>query len=345
MKLKKKRWKATMSNADPWNDLEPPSSVDAINAKRIDADIPWGFFWARGVDRKCLLVLRHAPDSAPRGRLPKLKGIEITASAGDNSDSCILIFKLIDSAHRDIFYRLCKDIVSGATLATSENEAIDIALNRTWRWHHLLRGGSDGRLAPEEQKGLIGELLVLERYLLPTLATFDAISSWRGPLGAPKDFEIGRIGIEAKARRGGAKPFIVISSEHQLDSSGVDSLFLCVFELDQAPSDANYSFTISDVAERVRNLIGVSDNGSLDAFEVLLLAAGFDWDDDYSDSQWVEGPHRIYSVENSFPRVVAGQILSGVSNVKYSLSLVECAPFLVADKKLEDVLGDIRHGT
>lgn len=334
-----------MMNNDPWNDLAPPSNADAINAKRIDAEIPWGFFWARGIDRKCLLVLRHAPDSMPRGRLPKLKGIEITASSGDDENSCMLMFRLLDSAHRDIFHRLCNDIVNGAAVAASEKEAIEISLNRTWRWHHLLRGGGDGRLTLEEQKGLIGELLILERHLLPILTAFDAVSAWRGPLGAPKDFEIGRVCIEAKARRGGATPFITINSEHQLDNGGCDSLFLYVSELDQAPSDANNGFTVSHVANRIRERIALSDNAAIDAFEVLLMATGFSWEDDYSDCQWVEGPSRLYKVSGEFPKLSASLVPAGITHVKYSLSLVECAPYLTADEEMKNTLEALRHGT
>lgn len=65
---------------------------------------------------------------------------------------------------------------------------------------------SFSRLSAEEQKGLIGELLVLERYLIPLFGPADATSAWVGPTGSPKDFECGRTAIEAKARRGAA-PF------------------------------------------------------------------------------------------------------------------------------------------
>ena len=53
---------------------------------------------------------------------------------------------------------------------------------------------------------MIGELLVLESVLLPHMEASAAVTAWRGPLGSPKDFEIGRVAIEVKARRGGATP-------------------------------------------------------------------------------------------------------------------------------------------
>lgn len=328
---------------DPWKDLETPKAADAINAKRIDADIPWGFFWARDIHNKCLLVLQHSADSTPRGRLPKLKGIEVAIVDYNKDNDRMLVLKLLDTAHRDIFHRLCRDIVEGSKHAESEIEAVAIALARTWRWHHLLRGGRDGRLSPEQQKGLIGELLVLERHLLPVLPVIDAVTAWVGPTGAPKDFEVGRVCIEAKARRGAATPFIAISSEFQLDDEGIDELFLHVVELDRSPSEMKEGYSVSDVARRVRSQIANSDDSAAGAFDNLLSATGFKWEDDYSDFNWIEGKRHLYHVNNEFPRITALSVVPGISTVRYSLSLVACEPFHVEDGVLVSALGGI-HG-
>lgn len=328
---------------NPWKDIEPPNAADAINARRVDVNIPWDFFWARGLDHKCLLVLKHKIDSKPHSRLPKLKGIEVTVSEGNNDGILMLVFKLIDSAYRDIFYRLCRDIIGSASHAVSEQEAVEVAISRTWRWHHLLRGGSDCRLSPEEQKGLIGEFLVMERYLLSNLSAFEAVMAWRGPLDSPKDFEIGRVCIEAKARRGAATPFITINSEHQLDDTDIDALFLFVVDLDQAPSDTHQGFSITEVASRIRDKLFLTDNSAAETFENLLTATGFKWEDDYSDWHWIEGPSRLYLASGAFPRITAQNIESGITNVKYSLSLVECEPFLVNESVLEDALRGVKH--
>lgn len=338
----KMKWGAMMSD-DPWSDLAVPNASDAINAKRVDPALRWGFFWARGVDRKCLLVLRHPAAASPRGRLPRLKGIEVTLTDADHGSERMLVLRLMDSAQRDIFYRLCRDIIASSGNAASEKEAVETTLARTWRWHHLLRGGGDGRLSPEEQKGMIGELFVLETFLLPHLPAIDAVQSWRGPLGAPKDFEIGRICIEAKARRGASTPYVAISSEYQLDDSGTDSLFLYVAELDRAPSDSDDGFSITAVAVRVRDAVAHGDNAAIDVFETAISASGFRWEDDYSADLWIAGPSRIYAAAGDFPRIVARSVAGGVSNVKYSISLPECEPFLVPPGAVEDALKRGRH--
>src|SRR4030042_905899 len=164
----------TTTDSDPWVNLQAPASADVINARRVDPEARWNFFWGRDVDGRCLLVLRHPPASAPGGRLPRLKGMDVRQSGSETDPERALVWRLGDSAHRDIFYRLCVDIMDSAAALTVEKEAIDVALARTWRWHHLLRGGRDGRLSPDEQKGLLGELLVLERHLLPALPPSDA---------------------------------------------------------------------------------------------------------------------------------------------------------------------------
>lgn len=320
---------------DPWKDLTPPSAASAINARRVDENNPWGFFWARAMDGKCLLVLQHGAGSSPSKKPPSLKGVEVAVTDGDDRHSPMLVFRLLDSRQRDIFLQLCIDIVTAGAGARAESVAVELAVARTWRWHHLLRGGTGGRLSEDEQKGLIGELLVLEQHLLPCLSPADSLAAWRGPLGAPKDFEVGRIGIEAKARRGAATPHVLITSEHQLDGQGCDLLFLHVVDLSHAPEGAAQAFTLSDAARRVRDRMAL-DNAATDRYEALLTAAGFRWEDDYSEFRWVEGPSRVYGITDGFPRVTASEIAAGVSNVRYSLSLVECERFVVQAGVLDE---------
>jgi hypothetical protein len=323
---------------DPWKNLTPPSAANAINAKRVDAEAPWGFFWARGIDGDCLFVIQHSVEATPTSRLPRLQGVEVSDSEWLDGHSRILIFRLEDSAQRDLFHQLCLDIVSCAAQAPTEREAVRLSIARTWRWHHLLRGGGDHRLSPEEQKGLIGELLVIERHLLPHIGCADAVSAWGGPLGAPKDFAIGRGCIEVKARRGAAPPHVKISSESQLDESDIGALLLYVVDLDRAPSDAPGCFSLNEVALRVRDMIAGLDQGALEAFEGLLAASGFRWADDYTDVLWLEGAHRVYRVTDGFPRITASQLCAGVSEVRYSILLTECQPYLTGVDALESLV-------
>lgn len=317
-------------NSDPWSILDSNVQDGAINGRRVDANLAWGIFWALGAGKRCLLVFRHKADSKTKTRIPKLKGLEITFSEPDKNGTSLLLLQLLDPTQRDIFHRLCLDIVSATADAKTEVDAIYLFLARTWRWHHLLRGGLDQKLSKEEQKGLMGELLVMENLLLPTLSARDAVDAWTGPLGTPKDFEVGRLCIEAKARRGAATPFVAISSEHQLDTVGVDYLYLNVVELDGATVDSSNAYTATDIASRVRDQIALRDVEAAFLFERLLMSSGFRWEDDYKDSRWIQGANHLFAVNDQFPRITSGSIPVGVTSVKYAISLKDCWPFLVS---------------
>lgn len=314
---------------DPWADLATPDQTAKISARRVDQKLPWHFFWAKSMDRKCLLVLRHSPGAQPGSRLPTLNGLSISESDAEDGTNRLLVFRLADSNQRELFRQLCLDIVAATRTADTEKQAVELALARTWRWHHLLRGGSSGLLSEEEQKGLIGELDIIDRFLLDNLSPADAVECWKGPLGAPKDFEIGRVCIEAKARRGAATPFVVISSEFQLDPAGTDRLFLFVIDLSGAPAGEEDAFTLTDSAKNIHSRIERADPAAASLFEARLSASGFAWDQDYTASRWIVGQSWTLEIGPNFPAISAHSIPAGISNVRYSLSLVECERFRV----------------
>ena len=330
-----------MMSENPWLDITPPSIADTVNARRVSAELPWNFFWARDADSRVLLTLTHSRQSAPSNPLPKLRDIEVSLSPPDTANSQILLLKLLDTSQMDIFHTLCQDIMDATSDATTEAEAVSITLMRTWRWHHLLRGGSDVILSPMAQRGLLGELLTLERFMLPNLEPSTALTAWLGPLDAPKDFEIGRVAVEVKARRGGGTSSVRISSEDQLDESGVDLLFMYVIELNEVSEDAEDAMTIQDVADRIRRHLGRVDPGVLDIYESLLLAAGLRSEHDYSCHQWLEGSGHIYLVADEFPRIVHHELRSGVSLVGYTISLGDCEPFMTSASTLVSALMDM----
>lgn len=329
---------------DPWASISTPAASAVVSGRRVSPDNKWDFFWARDHTGRCLLLLQHAESSAPPFRLPRPKGIDIElwdAAPGRKS----LALRLVESSQRDIFLKLAEDIVAVAENASSESDAITVALARTWRWHHLLKGGTSSKLSDEEQKGLLGELLVLDRHLLTKLSPAAAVSCWTGPFGAPKDFEVGRLAIESKARRGAATPFIKISSEHQLDGSGCDDLFLHVVELDRLPADgeADQAISITRLVARMRAKLESADRIATDAFEACLSAAGLRPEDDYEEDLWIEGRSRLFEVVEGFPRITAQVAGAGIRGVQYSIDLFACARFAVAPTRLELALENISH--
>ncbi len=330
--------KSTMTLDDSWKDIEPPIGNANISARRVpDAGThAWGLYWGVDNQRRPLLILQHQSEHLRSRRLPKLHGLRVEAQSTEDHTGERLVIRLTDGEHRDVFHRFCMDIVEATRPSHSEEEAVERFLIRTWRWHHLLRGGRDGRLNKEEQKGLMGELYILEHHLVPAIGPADAVSAWVGPLDAPKDFQVGRVGIESKAYSPLA-PKVNISSAEQLDTAGTARLFLHVVEISSALWEST-SVTIADVASRVRNTIASHDISAVIQFDERLNATGFDWNDDYSDNPLFIGDAHLYEVLEEFPRITSPMVHSGVEDVRYSLILSRCEPFTVDMKALTQAL-------
>ncbi|MEO6924003.1 MAG: PD-(D/E)XK motif protein [Bryocella sp.] len=320
-------------STNPWLGLVAPTSPTAISARRVDPACPWHLFWAIDHEERCLLVLQHLAASAPHEKLPVLREIEIRLEALPGGQP-VLVLRLLDAKLRDVFHQLCLDIVAATTGCANEAAAVTAAVARAWRWHHLLRGGGAGRLRPEEQKGLLGELLVLERYMLPAFGAAGAVAAWRGPVGAAKDFVSGTVAVESKARSSNAES-VMISSEIQLAGDDDEQLFLHLCSIDPANPGDEGAYTLTDVAKRVRE--GVAAGGSVvqGRYDALLAAAGFDFADDYSDHPWQGGERSVYRVAGTFPRLTPDTMPPAVHSVHYALSLNEVGPFMVAPNELQ----------
>jgi hypothetical protein len=325
-------WRGTMGTEDPWAGIKTPSAIEGFAARRVDSDIEWDFYWAKGSDRRPRLLLHHAEPFG--GQLPHLKGLELLEGS-DGKSGRILDVSLSDPQLQDVFHRLCLDIVDSCRPAESEQSAVEIAVRRTWLWHRLLKGGADSRLSIDEQKGLLGEFVVLEE-LLGVLSAAQAVEAWMGPLDAPKDFEVGEVAIEAKARRGGATPFVTISSEYQLDPAGFSELFLSVVDLVRAvPSEG---LSVADVAARIRARVADDNEAVLDLFEGRLLSAGLLVEHDYAEFRWLVTGRKAYKVGGEFPRIEPSGLPTGVERVRYQVDLVTVADFEVEPESMFDAI-------
>ncbi len=326
---------------DPWKQLSPGVREGEATAIRVDANGRWDFFWARDIESRPMLVLRHASPIVADAQLPDLRAIRI----GDVSDGFrghVLSLTLIDASLRDLFLTLCLDVIEHAGAAQSEAEAVEVAIGRTWRWHYLLRGGRRELLSEAVQVGLLGELFVLEKVALNQLPASTAVAAWRGPLRSPQDFQFGDGAIEVKS---GTAPHDVlnITSEEQLDATKWTVLLLAVVTWRQQSEGAEAE-SVTDAALRIRGAIEAADRAAAARFVGLLTAAGFDFRDDYSRWRWERTGVAVYRVGDGFPALVPAMIPAGVEDVGYALRRSACEPWRTPDAALHEVWGGLERG-
>jgi hypothetical protein len=313
---------------NPWAELPPALSPTELSARRVSGEHHADFFWARDSQGRCMLILQYSIDFPPDVRLPSLRGVAVIRA---NADSGLhhLRFVLEDAALRDIFAELCRDIVEATVAEVSEASVIQAAVLRTWRWHHLLKGRGGQLLTEERQKGLIGELLLIET-VADRLPLDQIVDSWRGPLGAPKDFIIpASIGVECKAVRGVEVPFVRISSEWQLDTDQLEQVFLSVVTVVRSVASEMSSLTLTMIVDRVRNFIVERSPGALHGYEAALYAVGYRPEDDYREYWWKIDEIRYYHVRPDFPRIEGSMLPQGLARVTYDVHLGDCRPFIL----------------
>ena len=329
-------------NSDPWQEIAVSQASNKISARRVPeiGSSKWGLYWAVDSERHCLLILQIGTARSKPRRLPNLRGLSVEAIPTEDESGERVIIRLTEAEHREVFHRFCVDVIDATKVAKSEKEAVERFLTRTWRWHRLLQSGRNGKLSADEQKGLIGELRVIEQYLLNVINAIDAVEGWTGPLGSPKDFSIGMVGIEAKARSP-QRALVRISSIDQLDSVGNNRLFLTVTEVGVAFVDSEASFTVSDMAARIRDQIKSQDVAAGILFDDRLVATGFDWEEDYSDDLWTIGDEVIYEVVEGFPRLTPSMVPAGVNEVRYDLSLASCESYRTDHSDFFDVVSGV----
>ena len=327
---------------DPWSNLIPPAQSTRISARRVAHPTPWNLYWAVDADRQPLLILQHGRRSQQSGRPPKLRGLRVESTSADNDSDERIIIRLTDREQKDIFLRFCRDIIDATVLAKTEEQAVKRFLSRTWRWHRLLQRGRDDRLSDQEQKGLIGELSMVKKHLLPLLGSVDAIRCWTGPLGTPQDFEISGVHIESKAQ--GTAALVTISSEHQLELGHADKLFLHVTDVVSASEGTENAFTLTQIAQELRSTIAKQDMVAMEHFEERLNTVGFHWTDDYSDKLWLVVGESLYEVREGFPRITSRMFPGGVGNVRYTISLPDCEAFRVTSTALTDTISGDNDG-
>ncbi|MBO9445735.1 PD-(D/E)XK motif protein [Ruegeria sp. R14_0] len=315
---------------NPWERLDPDE------AKRVDLEGRFDFFWVVLEAGMPGLMLKLPSLPRPLPRLPKLKNL--IASFRTVSGGSAFVLGLKERSQVEIFETLCRDVVEAGEAGADRDEALFRALQRTRRWYHLLRGGKTSGLSVEEQRGLVGELAFL-RELVSNLGPETAIEAWTGPTGSAKDFELIGSCVEVKTRRAAAKPFVAISSEDQLADVEGSRLFLRVVNVASAvlPEGQSLHDHVQLTAEMFER-----DGAAFEAWEETLYSTGYDPENGYDDRRWLLGTAADYEVTEGFPRI-STPLLPGVENVRYSLGLDACEPFRLEVDLVEVIQRGLEH--
>ena len=252
--------------------------------------------------------------------------VDLYASPNEKGKN-ILIFKLLNFEHKDIFAVLCEDLIASIASETNEKKLIREILNRFEKWKSLFNKIGLQGLRPEEQRGLFGELYFLRKFLQSGNDFLSIVNTWVGTEKQVRDFQSNSWAVEVKTTHGNNHQKVNISSERQLDISNLEHLFLYHISLEQLQ---NSEETLNDIVDSVTEILK-TETIALNKFKSKLYEVGyFDLQRNLYDAI---GYHIrqdiVYKVENDFPRIEENDIRAGVGDVKYSIILSQCTPYVI----------------
>jgi hypothetical protein len=301
-----------------WQDLKIHGDVNAHQL--YDASHPLQLFFGYDVSGERIFFL-ITPD-APKHLPAQSESIEIKLLQRQDG-LYTLILRLLKADQDSVFNHLCWDLAEFTRACRDSATGTNMFLERYRRWQRLLERGRAGLLSEAEIKGLIGELLFLEKYLFPQYGTTSALNGWLGPSGADQDFRFEDFWYEVKTTDPGALT-VRISSLEQLDTDRRGQL--CVVLLDKAGNEIEDAISLNSLVAKIRNLIS-ADLEATHIFEQRLDAIGYIDSREYSEDIFVLRKIRRFLVDHPFPRIRRSMIASSIAKVTYDLSIDALATF------------------
>ncbi|MEO5716395.1 MAG: PD-(D/E)XK motif protein [Luteolibacter sp.] len=275
----------------------------------------------------------------PRREWPECRGLEwLTINLDGVSYWGV---RLRDATCADVFTALAQDLDARLEAAESTEEAAAELFGRLKRWQQFLKAWQDG-MGPEARKGLWGELHVLHSTMLPVLGPAAAVSGWKAGSAAHQDFQFSHAAVEVKTTAAKQPQSVRITSERQLDETGVGILFLHVVVVDErevSMSADTPGQSLSALVAAVRGRLA-GELSTLALFNDLLFHRG--WLDEHApryDSQRLTLREELtYRIQLGFPRLTEADLPIGVGDVNFALSLAACEPFIVPLQEMQDIL-------
>ncbi|MCF8714416.1 PD-(D/E)XK motif protein [Joostella atrarenae] len=267
--------------------------------------------------------------------LKRFIGVEVQIIPSSNNKKELAII-LLDDELTDIFIVFIEDIINSLLDINNSEIALNIISKRINYWKKLFEKFSTNLLTPQQQRGLFGELYFLNKVLKEN-NYIQIINAWKAPNGTNQDFYTNAKAIEVKTSISNSQT-IKISSEYQLDISGLDKLFIAFYKLYEFPDGTTLLSLINDI-----RLLLNSDIDLLNVFNVKLINLGVfpELEVEYNEIGYLIRDEKYYNVTSEFPKITALMVNESISKISYGIDLGYCINFEITFTEiLNEILDD-----
>ena len=232
-----------------------------------------------------------------------------------------LSFDLLDSSYSSLFFVFCNDLILVCEKA-GKDKAISQAIDRWKYWVKMFEKKHFQLLDNNQIKGLLGELAILDKVLIPMYGFKDSIDGWLGPLMGHKDFEIRETWYEVKTVNDSAIQ-LTINSLEQLDAD-VDG-HLAVVRICETSEAYEFSCNLNTVVSRIASRI--TEHDVLENFLKKLENIGYQFTKEYEKFNYSIKDVELYSVNYAFPKLTRKNVNKVIGEAKYTILIPEISEF------------------
>lgn len=323
-----------------WSGLgEEPSSSTGMQRVRLDTetaiDIFACIFWP---SRRPGILIEGAGEQRPTGgRIPSCRGVRTVHEVAETPEPrTILRIMLEDDRLHDIFAVLSVDLVGTAIAQPTVAGALRRCIDRLCMWQVLFERVPAEGLSEESQRGLLGELLVLETLLLDRLDPLVAVTAWGGPDSAHQDFIHVGTAIEVKTSLAKRHARILIANEKQLDERPHAALVLVHLRMDES---ASFGQSLPTVVDRLRQALAQDPAAAREFDDRLMLGGYLDLHAPfYTPNRWRLSSAHYYRVQGEFPRLTEANLPTGVGDIRYSIIADDLGAYEITVQQTAELL-------
>lgn len=256
--------------------------------------------------------------------------IDVSSESGRSGDRATIRIHEVSQTYREIFTIFCADILEHWIHHVGVAESLGSLKRRLACWKKFFQRNLALGLSREDYIGLYGELSFINEALNKGASSLPTINAWQGPLGANQDFLFGPLAVEIKTITGNEIDKVRITNARQLDSSGIESLFLRRFAFDFRQGSGR---TLPQLVAVLKSALTTKSPDSISVLNDRLLEAGFVEAIPNEFDGWGFTPRKTdaYSITEGFPRLLESSLPSGVSEVSYILNLSSAEKYITPE--------------
>jgi hypothetical protein len=316
-----------------WNSINLESQSNTVKtqiARRVPSKGLFPVFLATDFRKgiRLLYILIDNKHDIVTDNLPRFRGLEISltvTSIGQFKNEEFLKFTQSIPNTDNIFESVISDICDKIIQVQNKNNLNGVLTKVVNEWKVFFEKQENEILSVAAQKGLIGELHFLKDFLFQKYSFAESILYWTGADRTNHDFQILNNAVEIKTTSGKQHKKFTVSSERQLDNTGLEHLYLSLFSL-----NIHSNMPSRSLPALIRTIYTEIQNDPIATFQFQIRLAKYGYNEALAE-KYSAGfslyDMKFFKIVEGFPRLLQKDLPDGVGDLKYSVVVAACSPF------------------